>query len=189
MQAVIPLRFESNTVQAFVHDGEPWFVLPCLRDVLVIAPGKRISTHLDDAERGFAVISTPEGQRRLVVLNLSGLHTVVSLGEPATAQRFRRWIAAEALPALLSLPSATLLPQPPREGLFSTTEIAEDIGMLPTTLGRRAKRLKRHEYGEWRPAIGMYSEAVIEQWWWNAAGRRAVLRKFAKFGSRAFRAA
>jgi len=57
-------------------------------------------------------------------------------------------------------------------------QIAERLGTHPDTLGRLMGHLKTEQNGEMCPAIGLNSEAVIDQWLWNRAGRNAVMREF-----------
>ena len=65
-----------------------------------------------------------------------------------------------------------------RDGMRSTSEIAVRLGIHASTLGRRVKHLKTGAHGEWHPAVGQTSEAVVDRWWWNEAGRDAVMREF-----------
>jgi hypothetical protein len=74
--------------------------------------------------------------------------------------------------------SANVLPVRPRDGLHSTSEVAETLSIHPGTLGKRVSHLKIEQYGEWHPAVAQVSEVVIDRWWWNGAGRRAVLAEF-----------
>ena len=53
--------------------------------------------------------------------------------------------------------------------------------MSPGKLGRRVKHLKTPLHGELPAAVGLVSEKPVEQWWWNATGRRAVLREFSPY--------
>jgi len=94
-------------------------------------------------------------------------------------------MTAEVLPSVpLDGKVPTLLPSPAREGLHSTSEIAAHLGVSPNCIGRRAKHLKLARHGEWRPAVALHSGKAVSQWWWNEAGRRAVMREFGASSAR-----
>ena len=177
MSNVFPLNFYSNTVRVIVQDGAPWFVLEDIRTA-VGAERWKYADRLDEDEKAVAELGTDEGARRVAVVNLSGLYTVVGAGDRAVAKGFKRWITAEILPSILSRGSATVLPPRPPGGVHSTSEIADSLGVHPGTLGRRVKHLRTERHGASRPAVGTGSEAPVERWWWNEAGRDAVLREF-----------
>ena len=178
MSNVIPLNFCSGTVRMIVQGGAPWFVLDDLRSALGIDGFVRLADGLYDDEKAVAEVGTDDGRRRVVVVNLSGLYAVIENGHPVLKGRFRQWITAEVLPSILSRGSATVLPPRPAGAMHSTSEIADGLGVHGTTLGRRVKHLKTEAHGEWRPAVGQASEAVVDRWWWNEAGRDAVAREF-----------
>ncbi len=75
-----------------------------------------------------------------------------------------------------------MLPPRPPGRMQSTSEIADGLGVHACTLGRRVKHLRTEMHDEWHPAVGATSEAVVDRWWWNGAGRDAVLRAFSGSG-------
>ena len=174
----IPLNFCSGTVRMVVQGGAPWFVLDDLRSALGIDGFVKPADGLYDDEKTVAEVGTDDGRRRVVVVNLSGLYAVIENGHPVLKGRFRQWITAEVLPSILPRGSATVLPPRPAGAMHSTSEIADSLGIHASPLGKRVKHLKTGAHGEWHPAVGAASEAVVHRWWWNEAGRDAVLREF-----------
>ena len=181
MSSIFPHHYGSTTVRVIVQDGAPWFVLDDIRAALGGGPWVHVADELDDDEKTVAEITTAQGRFRVVAVNLSGLYAALALHRDVAAKPFKRWITAEVLPSIPNHGSATLLPPVVRNGLSSTSDIASCVGMSPGKLGRRVKHLKTPQHGELRAAVGLVSEKPVEQWWWNAAGRDAVLREFYRF--------
>ena len=181
MSSIFPHHYGSTTVRVIVQDGVPWFVLGDIRSALGVGPGVNVADRLDDEEKTVAEIKTAHGRLRVVAVNLSGLYAILARHREITAKPFKRWITSEVLPSIPNYGSATLLPPVVRDGLSSTSDIASCVGMSPGKLGRRVKHLKTPLHGELRAAVGLVSEKPVEQWWWNAAGRDAVLREFYRF--------
>jgi len=179
MSSITTLHFGSSTVRVIVQDGAPWFLLDDIRSAVGVDPRRNVADSLDDDDKTVAEVDTPEAWPHVAVVNLPGLYAVAALGERARAAPFKRWIADEALPLLLrSSGTATVLPPRPPGRMHSTSEIADGLGVHASTLGRRVKHLKTGAHGERHRAVGQTSEAVVDRWWWNEAGRDAVLREF-----------
>ncbi|MBC4018812.1 BRO-N domain-containing protein [Siccirubricoccus deserti] len=180
MSSVVTLVFDSVDIRASVLDGMPLFVFADVR--YAVGAACIFAADLNSDERVVIELNSAGHCRRVVAVNLFGLSSVVAAGDPDVGKDFKRWIAAEGLPTLLSPSTARLLPQAPQNGLFSTTEIAETLDIYPATLGRLTRHLKTKQHGERHLAPAANNDAVIEQWFWNSAGRAAVLREFGRIG-------
>ena len=181
MSSIFPHHYGSTTVRVIVQDGAPWFVLDDIRAALGPGPWVNVADRLDDEEKTVAEIKTAHGRFRVVAVNLSGFYAALALHRDVVAKPFKRWITAEVLPSIPNHGSVILLPPVVRDGRSSTSDLARHVGMSPGKLGRRVKHLKTPQHGELRAAVGLVSEKPVEQWWWNAAGRRAVLREFSPY--------
>jgi prophage antirepressor-like protein len=160
--------------------------------VLGLANPHIAAARLDHYERASASQSTPAGRIHVALVSLCGLYSLIARARKrAVVKTFKEWIATEGAPSLPARGAGGFLraPTAAAEGLHSTTEIAERLGVSPGLLGRRAKHLKTARHGESRPALGYNSGKPVEQWWWTAAGRDAVVREFGGPGARALRPA
>jgi prophage antirepressor-like protein len=175
---MITRQFASSAIRIVTGEGGPWFVMEDVCSALrIFEPKADIDNgfELEDHEKTAATLPTPAGQRPFIVVNLSGIHTLVEFAtawtnDPDDPLAFMRWVTTEIV-SLLTQCGPVLLPPGPQERLYSTTDLAQRLGLRPNVLGKKAKSLKRAEYGEWRPAVGLHSERPVEQWWWNAAGQ------------------
>jgi hypothetical protein len=171
---------DSTNIRMFAQDGTPWFALPDLCGVLGIDDIKSTVKLLAEYECVAAMLPMSAGQREIVAaVNLSGFCTVVRHSRcRETAQSLKRLVMTKVAPSARLLDEPILLAPQPEEQLTSTSELADTLGLAPQTLGRRVRHLKTAGHGELRPALGRDSNRPISQWWWNSAGRAAVLREF-----------
>lgn len=92
---------EFGQVRTFDKDGEPWFVG---KDVATILGYERtadaIRAHVDDDDKGVGEIQTPGGKQKIVIINESGLYSLVLSSKLPTAKKFKHWITSEVLPAI-----------------------------------------------------------------------------------------
>jgi hypothetical protein len=171
---------DSTAIRMFAHHGTPWLVLRDLCEALEIDDIASTANLLADYERMAATLPTSSWQREIVAtVNLSGFCTVVRHSRcRETAQSLHRLVMTKVAPTARLLDEPILLAPQPEENLTSTSELADTLGLAPQTIGRRAQHLKTAGHGEFRPALGRDSNRPVSQWWWNSAGRAAVLREF-----------
>ncbi|MDN7354299.1 BRO-N domain-containing protein [Acetobacter senegalensis] len=100
MSAVIPFSFDEHAVRVLTREGEPWFVLPDVCDVLEITQSHHVARRLEDDEKGRVTITTLGGPQETTIINESGLYTLILTSRKAEAKRFRKWVTAEVLPSI-----------------------------------------------------------------------------------------
>lgn len=92
---------EFGQVRTVMIDGEPWFVG---KDVAVALqykePQKAVRTHVDEDDRGVSEMDTPGGKQKIVIINESGVYSLIFSSKLEGAKRFKRWVTSEVLPAL-----------------------------------------------------------------------------------------
>lgn len=93
--------FESHAVRVIDKNGEPWFVVKDVCDVLGISDARRASERLDDDERSLAPVTDSLGrQQQTFVANESGLYSLILRSDKPEAKKFKRWVTHDVLPAL-----------------------------------------------------------------------------------------
>lgn len=98
--AVIPFAFDGTDVRALTRDGDPWFVLADVCRVLEIDNSRNASARLDEDEKGVHTVDTLGGPQQMVVINESGLYSLVITSRKPEAKRFKKWITSEVIPAI-----------------------------------------------------------------------------------------
>lgn len=122
-------------------DGEKWFVLKDVCDILGLTNSRMIAERLDDDEKGVSQIYTPGGKQEMTVISESGLYNVILRSDKPEAKPFRKWVTAEVLPSIR------------RHGIYAVDELLND----PDTMIKALTALK--EEREKRATL----EAKIEQ--------------------------
>lgn len=92
--------YQDKPVRTVQKDGEPWFVLKDVCDVLGLAKPSNVATRLDDDEKGACLMGTPSGQQNMVIVNEPGLYKVILRSDKPEAKGLMRFVTHEVLPAL-----------------------------------------------------------------------------------------
>lgn len=94
------LSFENQQVRAIESNGEIWWILKDVCDVLGLTDTNRTAERLDDDElTRFKLVSGGQS-REMIVINESGLYSVILRSDKPQAKAFRRWITHEVLPQI-----------------------------------------------------------------------------------------
>lgn len=93
-------NYENNEVRTVMIDGEPWFVLKDVCQVLGIVNHKNIAARLDEDEKGVYLMDTLGGPQEMTIISESGLYAVILRSDKPEAKPFRKWVTAEVLPTI-----------------------------------------------------------------------------------------
>ena len=115
MNELMVFSYEGKEVRTIQRDGEPWWVLKDVCDVLEIGNSRDVTARLDEDEKGVDTIDTPGGMQPLTVISESGLYNTILLSRKPEAKTFKRWITHEVLPQIR------------RHGAYITTSKLEEI--------------------------------------------------------------
>lgn len=116
-------EYQNNKVRTVDVDGEAWFVLKDVCEVLHLGTTAKVAERLDDDEKGMNQIHTPGGTQNVTVINESGLYHVILRSDKPEAAPFRRWVTNDVLPAIRKTGSYNA-PQLTRSQLLATALIA-----------------------------------------------------------------
>jgi prophage antirepressor-like protein len=100
MNAITPFVFEDQLVRSVLRGSEPWFVGKDVCTVLDIAKHHQALERLDDDERGTCTVGTPSGEQTVIIISEPGVFRLIFTSRKPSAERFKRWLAHEVLPAL-----------------------------------------------------------------------------------------
>lgn len=105
--AIIPFTFNETEVRTLNRGGEPWFVLTDVCKVLEIRNPSDAAGRLDDDEKSTLAITEGGNFNGLgaigampIVINESGLYSLVLTSRKPEAKRFKKWITREVIPAI-----------------------------------------------------------------------------------------
>jgi len=100
MEQLQIFKFNSNEVRTVIKDGEAWFVAKDVCDVLELGNSSEAVRKLDDEEKGSEKIDTLGGTQTMLVVNESGLYTLIIRSNMPNARPFRKWVTSEVLPSI-----------------------------------------------------------------------------------------
>jgi prophage antirepressor-like protein len=91
---------EFGLVRIVIIDNEPWFVLQDVCKAIEVGSPHKVADRLDDDEKGRSFIPTLGGHQEMVIINESGLYTVILRSNKPQAKPFRKWVTSEVLPSI-----------------------------------------------------------------------------------------
>lgn len=121
---------EFGTLRGVEIDGESWLVGKDVAERLGYSnPQKAIRDHVDDEDRTVNESFTVNGTM-VVLINESGLYSLVLGSKLPNAKKFKRWVTSEVLPAIR------------KHGGYLTAEKVEEALLNPDVLIKLATELK-----------------------------------------------
>lgn len=138
MSNIIPFEFETNALRVHLDElGQPWFNANDVCTVLDLGnPRQAIKSHVhsDDVQKMDTIDDLGRTQQANHV-NESGLYALIFGSAKESANRFKRWVTAEVLPAIRKTgtytASAVALPTPTQDCVSALLLIGEAVAKVP----------------------------------------------------------
>ena len=93
MNEIQIFNYNSSEVRTIQKDGEPWFVLRDVCNVLGLGTPARVAERLDTDEVSQTHITDSMGrQQEMTIINESGLYNVILRSDKPEAKPFRKWV-------------------------------------------------------------------------------------------------
>lgn len=122
---------EFGKIQVIERNGEPWFIGKEIATVLGYKNASdALIKHVDDEDKGVAKRDTLGGKQNIVIINESGLYSLVLSSKLEKAKAFKRWVTSEVIPAVR------------KHGGYLTNEKIEEVLNDPDTIIKLATTLK-----------------------------------------------
>lgn len=96
---IIPFHFEAREVRTVLINDQPWFFAVDVCASLGLSDTNKALIGLDDDEKREHEQYSGSG-RRPILINESGLYSLILRSRKAEAKRFKKWVTAEVLPAI-----------------------------------------------------------------------------------------
>ena len=88
-------------IRAIEKDGEPWFVGKDVAEALGYKDTvNALKAHVDEEDKAGWQITTQFGNKKAVIINESGLYSLVLSSKLPQAKVFKHWVTAEVLPSI-----------------------------------------------------------------------------------------
>lgn len=154
-----------NELKTITHDafgeirtleinGEPWFVAKDVTNVLGYTnASKAISDHVDEDEKVNNETLSSLGQRGGVLINESGLYSLIMGSKLPSAKQFKKWITSEVLPSIRK--HGAYMTEHTIESLINNPDMI--IELATTLKEERNKRLVlEQQVKEFEPKVSYY---------------------------------
>lgn len=90
-------NYDNSEIRTIEKDGEPWWVLSDVCKVLELSNPSRVAQRLDEDERSNFELGR---QGTAIIINESGLYSVILRSDKPEAKPFRKWVTSEVLPSI-----------------------------------------------------------------------------------------
>lgn len=114
---------EFGDVRVIMQGEQPWFVGKDVAELLGYEkPSVAITKKVDNEDKCFVMLDIAgfqngnvlsKGKTRTTIINESGLYSLILSSKLPSAKQFKHWVTSEVLPAIR------------KEGMYMTTEVAE----------------------------------------------------------------
>lgn len=103
---------EFGEIRTIEVDNEPWFVGKDVADTLGYQNGSRdVNRHVDEEDRHKVMLFDGNQDKETIVINESGLYSLILSSKLPNAKAFKRWVTAEVLPTIR------------KHGMYATEEL------------------------------------------------------------------
>lgn len=133
MAEIQVFTYQHREVRTVELNGEPWFVLKDVCEVLGIGTPAKVAERLDEDEKGMSQIHTPGGLQNVSIISESGLYNVILRSDKPEAKPFRKWVTSEVLPSIR------------RHGAYMTPETLQAAILSPDTMIQLCQQLKAEQ--------------------------------------------
>mgnify|MGYP002773143054 CR=1 FL=1 len=108
---------EFGEIRTIIIDGEPWFIGRDVANALGYAkPQNAVRNNVDEEDARIEGTLTNGGEQRTIVINESGLYSLIFGSKLESAKKFKKWVTSEVLPSIRKTGSyGNQLPKNPME--------------------------------------------------------------------------
>ena len=129
--------FKNNDfgeIRTVTINGEPHFVGKDVAEILEYQNGSRdINRHVDPEDRIKTMVFDGNQDKETILINESGLYSLILSSKMPKAKKFKRWVTSEVLPEIRKTGSYTKAPKSFKEALFLAYKQQEQIEELERT--------------------------------------------------------
>lgn len=133
-------------IRMVIIDNDPWFVGKDVALALGYADTvNALKAHVDAEDKRGWQITTPGGEQTMIVVNESGLYSLILSSKLESAKEFKRWVTGEVLPSIR------------KHGAYMTPATVEAVLSDPDTMIRLLQEIKAER--QQREALEAKAEA------------------------------
>ncbi|EOX9981362.1 phage antirepressor [Listeria innocua] len=149
MELQVYKNAEFGSVRTTTIGGQPYFVGKDVAGILGYSnTRKALIDHVDEEDKGVTKCDTLGGKQDLVIINESGLYSLILSSKMQNAKKFKRWVTNEVLPAIR------------KHGLYATDDLIAnpDLAIAAFT----ALKEEREKNKELMAAVAIGQQQIAE---------------------------
>lgn len=124
-------NFEQNEVRTVLVNDEPYFVGKDVAEILGYERADNaVRNHVDEEDKLPNRISASGQNRNMIIINESGLYSLILKSKLPNARKFKRWVTSEVLPTIRKTGSYTNVPQSFAQALRLAADLEEKNQLL-----------------------------------------------------------
>lgn len=126
-------NYKGKEVRTVEKDGQPWWVLKDVCEILCLSDTNKVSERLDCDELTRIKFVSGGQNREMLCINESGLYNVIIRSDKPEAKPFRKWVTSEVLPSIR------------KHGAYITPDKLHEVIMNPDTMIELCNALKAEQ--------------------------------------------
>ncbi|KAA9590161.1 phage antirepressor KilAC domain-containing protein [Listeria monocytogenes] len=149
MELQVYKNAEFGSVRTTTIGGQPYFVGKDVAGILGYSnTRKALIDHVDEEDKGVTKCDTLGGKQDLIIINESGLYSLILSSKMPNAKKFKRWVTNEVLPAIR------------KHGLYATDDLIAnpDLAIAAFT----ALKEEREKNKELMAAVAIGQQQIAE---------------------------
>lgn len=127
----LTFNFNGAQFRTIEKDGEPWFVLKDVCEVLELANPRMVKDRLSEGVSSTYPLMTAGGMQQVTIINEDGLYDVILESRKPEAKAFRKWVTSDVLPSIR------------KHGTYMTPDTVEQFLHNPDTIIKIAQNWKQ----------------------------------------------
>ena len=136
MNELKTFNFDDLPVRTLTINDEPYFVGKDVAEILGYSRADNaIRNHVDEEDKLMHRFSASGQKRNMILINESGLYSLIFASKLESAKRFKRWVTSEVLPAIR------------KHGLYATDSVIEQTIQNPDYIITVLEQFKKERDG------------------------------------------
>lgn len=100
MTEILTFKFDNLDFRAIEINGQVWAIGTDVCKALGYRDAEKGLRNLDEDERDTHILGTAGGSQEMLIVNESGLYSLIFRSRKPAAKRFRKWVTSEVLPSI-----------------------------------------------------------------------------------------
>lgn len=149
---------EFGEIRTVIIDGDPWFVGRDIANALgYVKPQNAIRNNVDKEDARIESTLTNGGAQNTLVVNESGLYSLIFGSKLESAKKFKKWVTSEVLPSIRKTGSyGNQLPKNPMELLELHYEAIRHVDTKVDALAEDLEQFKQE-----LPLFGIDEDKIV----------------------------